>query len=176
MLRCERKIALEASAIGAMVGVAFGCAWGLAGAAALRSPWRAWTGGLSVAVSAILIGALAVSPTKHPSGVFRGSVYGTAVAGEAMAIFLGVWLLRRFGLSGFLLPVIGFIVGLHFLGLWKATDLSLFLWTALAMCAVCVLAAFLPSPGGAGSVNARAVVTGLGCALVLWSAALAVLL
>jgi len=68
------------------------------------------------------------------------------------------------------MPAIGFIVGLHFLGLWKATDLRVFRWTAVAMCLVCGIAAFLPSATPNGNVDLRRAVTGLGCALVLWGA------
>jgi hypothetical protein len=70
----------------------------------------------------------------------------------------------------FLSPAIGFIVGLHFLGLWKATDLRVFLWTALSMCLVCGLAAFLPGTTENGSVDVRRAVAGLGSALMLWGA------
>ena len=166
---------MDGSAIGAIAGVAFGCAWGVAGATGLPRPLRAWAGGLSAAVSAILIAALALIRTAHPSGIFRGSVYGMTVGGETAVIFLAIWLLRRYELSQFLIPTIGFIVGVHFLGLWKATGLSLFRWTSGAMCLVCVLAAILPGAAGVGGVDTRRAVAGLGCAVVLWSAALAVL-
>jgi len=58
---------------------------------------------------------------------------------------------------------------LHFLALWKATDLRVFLWTALAMCLVCGAAAFLPE-ANANGVDLRSIVAGLGSALVLWGA------
>jgi hypothetical protein len=88
-----------------------------------------------------------------------------------VAAILGtIWLLRQFALSQLLLPAIGLIVGLHFLGLWKATDLRVFLWTALAMCLVCGVAAFLPGATENGNIDVRRVVTGLGTALVLWGA------
>ena len=112
--------------------------------------------------------AFALPYKQRHSGTFRGHIYGIAVAFEA--IFGTIWLLRQFALSQFLLPAIGFIVGLHFLGLWKATDLRVFLWTALAMCLVCSVAAFLPGATENGNVDVRRVVTGLGTALVLWGA------
>ena len=81
-----------------------------------------------------------------------------------------IWLLKLFGLPHLLMPAIGFIVGLHFLGLWKATDLQVFLWTAVAMCLVCGIAAFFPGATATGNVDLRRAVTGLGCAVVLWGA------
>ena len=41
-----------------------------------------------------------------------------------------------------------FIVGLHFLGVWKATDLVVCVWTAVGMCLVSVIALLLPAPVG----------------------------
>lgn len=157
--------------IGPVVGVAFGCAWGLAGATALPHPWQTWAIGSNIGISAVLIVAFALLDKQRHSVTFRGHIYGIAVAFEVAGIFLTIWLLRQFALSQLLLPAIGFIVGLHFLGLWKATDLRVFLWTALAMCLVCGVAAFLPGATENGNVDLRRVVTGLGTALVLWGAA-----
>ena len=161
---------MDGPTIGSVIGVAFGCAWGIAGATALPRPWLAWALGSCIGISAVLIVALALPHKQRPSGTFRGHIYGMTVAFEAAAIFATIWLLKQFALPQFLLPAIGFIVGLHFLGLWKATDLRVFLWTALAMCLVCGLAAFLPGATENGSVDVRRVVAGLGSALVLWGA------
>jgi len=162
---------MDGPTIGSVIGVAFGCAWGIAGATALPRPWQTWAIGSSVSISVALIGALVAVPQKQRDSVtFRAHIYGTAVALEAAAIFTTIWLLKLLVLPQFLLPAIGFIVGLHFLGLWKATDLRVFLWTALSMCLVCGLAAFLPGATENGSVDVRRVVAGLGSALVLWGA------
>jgi hypothetical protein len=166
---------MNAGSVGAIVGVAFGCAWGIAGATALPAPWRAWVVGLSIGISAALVVALAVLPARRKAGTFRGREYGVIVALEAVGIVMAVRILEHFSLSQFLLPVIGFIVGLHFIGLWKATDLSLFLWIAGALCIVCVVAVFLPDLTENGGINVRRVVAGLGCALVLWGAGLVTL-
>jgi hypothetical protein len=131
--------------------------------------------GLSIGISVALATGLAVLPGRVGSGTFRGQVYGVAVALEGMGIVMATWLLRYFSLSRFLLPAIGFVVGLHFIGLWKATDLSLFLWTAGALCIVCAVAAFLPGFTENGGIDVRQVVAGLGCALVLWAAGAATL-
>ena len=161
---------MNGATVGAVAGVAFGCAWAIAGATAMPSPWRAWVIGLSMAISAALIVALAASPAPHEQSTFRGQVYGLTVALEVAGIIMVVSLLKYFALAKFLLPAIGFVVGLHFVGLWKATDLSLFLWTAAAMCIVCFGAALLAGSGGSEGIDISRIVCGLGCALVLWVA------
>jgi hypothetical protein len=75
-----------------------------------------------------------MSQAVQKSQTFRGSIYVAALAFEVIPIFAAVLLLRRFALSQFLVPAIGVIVGLHFIGLWKTTDLFVFRWTAVAMC------------------------------------------
>jgi hypothetical protein len=157
------------------VGVAFGCAWGIAGATALPNPLSAWGVGLSIGISVALAAALTMLPARRKAGIFRGQVYGVAVAIEAAGIFLAVWSLRHVSLQQFLLPAIGFVVGLHFIGLWKATDMPLFRWVAGALCTICVVAAFSPSLTENGGIDMRRVVAGLGSALVLWAAGLATL-
>jgi hypothetical protein len=123
----------------------------------------------------LLVVALARNSSLGQAGTFRGSVYGVDVALEAAAILLTVLMLKRLSLLQFAAPAIGFIVGLHFLGLWKATDLSLFVWTAAAMCVISVLAALLPAGAQDSGFDRRRVVAGMGCAIVLWCAGLAVL-
>jgi hypothetical protein len=89
--------------------------------------------GLSVPVSVFQLFSSWHSrcPTDSVSRLrFAAASIGIAIAFEVAAILATIWLLRRFALSHFLMPAIGFIVGLHFLGLWKATDLWVFVWTA----------------------------------------------
>jgi hypothetical protein len=163
---------MNAPVIGAVVGVTFGSAWGIAGAMGLKRRWRLWAVALSVGISATLVAALSISESKAQAGTFRGNVYGFAATFEVVAIVAAVPLLRRHGRSDLLMPVIGLIVGLHFLGLWQATDLVRFVWVALAMCFLCGLAAFIPVNEHA---NARWVLAGFGSALVLWAAGVATL-
>jgi len=112
-----------------------------------------------------------VHPNTLASAKFRGLIYGGAVAFEVIVIVLGSILLQRSTLQQFILPFVGFVVGLHFIGLWKATDLRLFLWIAVAMCLVCTVAVFLPSRRSYG-VDPRIAVTGIGSAVILWAAGL----
>ena len=155
---------------GATIGVVFGCAWGIAGATALLAPWHAWAIGSSIGISIVLIVALSLPHQHRTLGTFRGRIYGIAVVFEVVAILATIRLLKLFGLPHLLMPGIGFIVVLHFLGLWKATDIRVFLWTAVAMCLVCGIAAFLPGATATGNVDLRRAVTGLGCEVVLWGA------
>lgn len=159
------------AAIGATVGAAFGCAWGIVGSLGLPPHFR--TPGIIFAagVSSALIIALVVHPNTLASAKFRGVIYGGAIAFEVIAIIAGSMALQGPKLQQFILPFIGFVVGLHFVGLWKATDLRLFLWIATAMCLVCAVAVFLPSRRPDG-VDLRIAVTGIGSALVLWAAGL----
>lgn len=158
---------MDGATIGALIGVAFGCIWGLGGASSLPRPWREWAMGISLGISLALVIALVMPHAPRQSAAFRGRIYGIAVAFEVIAIFTTAWVLKSFCLPQFLLPALGFIVGLHFIGLWRATGLVLFLWTAIAMCAVCVFAAFLPTATRWG-ISPKAAVSGLGCAIVLW--------
>jgi hypothetical protein len=166
---------MDSPTIGAIVGIAFGCAWGLGGATGLPHPWREWAMGISIAISLALFAALVLPHAPRHSGTFRGLTYGIAVTFEVVAIFATAWFLNRLSLQAFLLPAVGFIVGLHFIGLWKATDLTVFLYTAVALCVVCVLAAALPTLTERG-INLKTVVSGLGCAVVLWVAGATTLL
>ncbi len=157
--------------IGATVGAAFGCAWGIVGSLGLPPRFRTLSMIFAAAISLALIIALVVHPSSLDSKKFRGGIYGGAIAFEVLAIIAGSIVLQPPGLQQFILPFVGFVVGLHFIGLWKATDLPLFLWIAAAMCLVCAVAAFLPSRSATG-VDVRTAVTGLGSALVLWSSGL----
>lgn len=87
-----------------VVGVAFGCVWGIAGAIALPSPWNVWGVGLSIGISAALVAALAMLPARRKSVAFRGQVYGVAVALEAAGIGIAVWSLRHLPFSSFSCP------------------------------------------------------------------------
>jgi hypothetical protein len=116
---------------GATIGVVFGCAWGIAGATALLAPWHSWAIGSSIGISIVLVVALSLAQRRRASGTFRGRIYGIAVVFEVVAIVATIWLLKLVGLPHLVMPAIGFIVGLHFLGLWKATDLRVFLWTLI---------------------------------------------
>jgi len=64
-------------------------------------------------------------------------------------------------LQAYALQALGVIIGLHFIGLWKASGMARFLGIAAAMTIVSLAACALPPP-------LRDMVTGFGNALVLW--------
>lgn len=159
---------MSGAAIGAMVGAGFGGLWAIAGALGLPAKARMPAIFLSLAVTGALAAAAAAIPGPGAgSGIFDGTVYGIAVAAESIAIAVAATVLRR--RRDFLLPAIGFIVGLHFIGLWKATTLTLFLAVAAGMCAVCLGSLLLER--GSGELGPRQAAAGFGCAMVLWASA-----
>lgn len=150
--------------IGTMVGVAFGCAWGIAGTLPLSPLWR--TVGVlgSIAVSATLVMLIRGAPGSV-GGHFNGAIYGIAVTAEVVAIVIAGIILSRTGHSSFIPPAVAAIVGLHFIGLWLASGNVTFLWLSGALCAVALGAATMGQA-------ARMPVAGIGSALALWGAAL----
>lgn len=162
---------MTGAAIGALVGASFGGCWAIAGAFGLPKRMRPPVILLSLAVTAFLIARPFVEPLSGvPQGSFDATVYWIAVAAETAAILIAAIFLNVRGRKDLLLPVIGIIVGLHFIGLWQATRLLLFLGVAILMCAVS-LAALLLRGYDANGVSPRQAVAGLGCAIVLWGCA-----
>lgn len=161
---------MNSATIGSIVGIAFGCAWGVAGSTALPRQYQLSGVIMSITISILLIVGLLIHPGTHQQGRFDGRLYGFAVVFEVLAIAGTVFGLHRLNLQAFLMPAIGFIVGLHFIGLWRATELRVFLWIAVGMCGICVIALFLPGRI-ASDADVRNAVTGFGSALVLWTAA-----
>jgi len=134
--------ALRSRPIPATIGLFFGGVWGLFGAQALPQDWR-------------------VAGIAGAGSLFRRRTYYVAVAFEVAAIVAANLLLPRLGLQAYALQALGVIIGLHFIGLWKASGMARFLGIAAAMTAVSLAACMLPAP-------LRDMVTGFGNALVLW--------
>lgn len=158
---------MNGAQIGTIVGVAFGGAWGIAGTLPLPPVWR--TAGIlgSLAVSALLALLIYRAPGSA-GGYFNGAVYGIAVTAEVVAIVIAGVILSRTGHNTLIPPVVAVIVGLHFIGLWRAMGSVTFLWLAAALCAIGLFAATMRPA-------ARLPVTGIGSALALWGAALTTL-
>jgi hypothetical protein len=154
--------------IGATVGLFFGGLWCVLGSQALPVAWQ-WP---AIAAGWIVTLALIVQlwRRKTVSGgggtMFRQRAYIAAVLLEVAALFAAANFLPRAGFGDQLIPAVGVIVGLHFIGLWMATGLRRFLAIAAAMCAVSVFSAFLPV--AYAGVDPRVAVCGFGNALVLW--------
>ena len=85
---------MDGPTIGSVIGVAFGCAWGIADATALPHLWQVWALGSCIGISAVLIVALALPHKPRPPSTFRDHIYGMAIAFEATAILATIWLLK----------------------------------------------------------------------------------
>lgn len=150
--------------IGILIGVIAGGGWAVAGASALEGRARviAVLGSLGLTV---LLGLVTADlPSAAMTGRFDGGIYGIAVTAETIAILGAVALLRRSARQDWLPPVIAVIVGLHFLGLWRATGSLVFVALAAGLCAVGIAGSLVPAPR-------RLLVVGFGCAAALWAAA-----
>jgi len=154
--------------IGATVGLFFGGLWCVLGSQALPQHWQ-----LPVLVAGWLVTLLLVlrlwwRPSFGAGGgaIFRQRTYLIAVTLEVVALVVANNFLPKVGLGDELIPVVGIIVGLHFIGLWQATRLRRFLGIAFAMCVVSAFSALLPSL--LGNFDPRIAACGFGNALVLW--------
>ncbi len=154
----------------AMIGTGFGGLWAVMGALALPRPWTPWAAGAAVTISLILMARLWFAASYEGSDLFRRSAYRLAVALEILALGVIGYLLPQYGLQAYFVPAIGIIVGLHFIGLWRASGRTKYLWITATMCAVSTAAIALPA-AGAGLLNERALFACYGNALVLWVAA-----
>lgn len=151
-----------------LIGICFGGLWAGAGGMAFSGSVR----GVLLTLAVLLTAGLAVHASRSlaasdsQSRMFHSRPYVIAVVLETVAIAGIAALLPRYGAERFLLQAIGIIVGLHFIGLWKASHLSKFLWISAGMCLVST-ASILAQHATAG-VRAGDVLTGFGNALILW--------
>lgn len=148
--------------LGYLIGIAFAAYWLRLGSAAVGGPagtailvggsvlllaalWRVWRGRLQ----------------PIPGARFRPAWYLIAVAGEIVAINVALLNLPKAFLAAYQAPVIGAIVGLHFIGLWLATNMRRFLYLSSGMVATNLAALALPANHG------PAMLAGLGSAAML---------
>jgi hypothetical protein len=152
--------------IGALIGLAFGVLWFLVGSNALGGP-----AGAAVACAGILLfAAAAVRAIRRrdqwQARPFKTAYYVAAVLAEMVAIAIAHYWLETHGNQALFLPVVGTIVGLHFIGLWLASGQRLFVWLSGAMVAINVAAIIAPLPP-----RGRQMVTGFGSSAALLVAA-----
>jgi hypothetical protein len=165
-------VAKRARSIGGSIGLFFGGLWCLIGALALPPAGQIPAAMTGFAISAVLIIRLWRAPAIASAGaiMFGRKAYMIAVALEVVAIVMAANLLPHYGLAAYFIPVLGIIVGLHFIGLWVATRMSRaatpLLWIAGGMVAVSALSAFLPHAWD--GFNPRDAACGFANALVLW--------
>lgn len=110
-----------------------------------------------------------VSPLHKP---FNNQLYAIDVAIESVAIAVAIALFRRTRRSDLIAPSTAVIVGLHFIGLWVASGLNVFLFLAAGLTVVGALA-MLPGletiSEHRGLRNPRLALCGFGSSLVLWT-------
>jgi hypothetical protein len=142
------------------IGLAFGALWLSVGAHAAPPPW----GLVSAIVGGLLVLAAAVRIPGRGSrgGHFHRRWYFGAVAAELIALTAAQSWLAAHHRPDLLLPVVGVIVGLHFLGLWRAMGLQRFVWLTIALVAI-NLVALLPDL----AQSQREMISGFGSAAAL---------
>lgn len=152
--------------IPAMVGTAFGGLWSVLGAMALPQHWMM----PAVVIGLLVTVFLLVHRSRRAgsgSSLFRRRAYIVAVVLEVVGLYAAMLLLKKYELESFFVQALGFIVGLHFIGLWAAGGQRRYLWLCLSMCIVSLIGVVLPS-AAFGHFNLRNVVTAYGCAFALW--------
>lgn len=155
---------VNGAALATIIVAAFGGVWCLYGALGLPSRLRAVLIAVAFVVSTTLV-ILGARHTRMVASRFDLPVYYASVAFEVLAIIIVARLLRILGRRTLIGPCIAAIVGLHFIGLWLATNDLLFIWLSIALCAVGGGAVLLQPAG-------RTVAAGIGSALVLWFSAI----
>ncbi len=161
-------IARTRQIIPGLIGLTFGGLWALIAVLALPRTDRA--GGI-VLVILITMGFLLrlwrrTSDLPSRKRFFRTRGYLVSVAFEVIALNIVSATLRHYALSEYLYSATGFIVGLHFIGLWRASGSRRFLSIAAGMCLISLLSAAIPFTWRA--IDLRYVFLGIGNALVLW--------
>jgi hypothetical protein len=146
--------------IPALIGLFFGFLWLLIGISGLHRSMA-----LAVLAGGVLIFAIAAWRAVRRGTCrnrFDRRYYVVAVVAEIAAIAAAQYWLSVHGRNDLLFPIVGVIVGLHFIGLWLAATDRRYLWLAGALVAI-NLAGLLPplSQGG------RAIVSGFGSSLAL---------
>ena len=151
-----------------LIGICFGGLWAIAGSLAYSGTTRSVLLLFTIVVTVGLILRVHRSPEigESRNKIFHRRAYLIAVILEVLAIALSVVLLPRWGYERYLLQAIGIVVGLHFVGLWKASQSFRFLAISAGMC-ILSAASILVQPKTAG-LKTGDVLTGLGNALVLW--------
>jgi len=176
-------------AIGAILLASFAVLWAGLGARSLGPPWALRVTAFSALISLALVN-LAVRQMQAPTGKVSGQAdaynpraYWLAVAFEAIAIPLTVFVLRRTRRPRYILPAIGLVVGLHFFGLVPAFGSTDFAWIGGAICGLVIVSVALLPPaatwkicGSPRQVELWSLAVGLGCSAILSCSALVLLL
>jgi hypothetical protein len=128
--------------IAGLIGLGFAWLWLLVGSAAAAAA------GLPIAIAGSALIAFTawrlVHRRRERTSTFVAKYYNAAVVGEVIAIIAAQSWLASHHHEALLFPVVGVIVGLHFIGLWLAMGSKRFLWLTAALVTVNMLALLLP--------------------------------
>ena len=148
--------------VGYLIGLAFAVYWLRVGSIAVGQPYGVI---IFVCGSIAMLAALWRIWTNRnqavPGARFHLGWYLLALGGEIVAFNVALLVLPPDFLATYQAPVIGAIVGLHFIGVWLATDMRRFLYLSGVMTAINLVALLLPVGHG------PAILAGLGSAAVL---------
>ena len=160
---CRRS---RGGVVGGLIALAFAWLWLLAGSTAAGT---ARVPILAAGSVILLLAAWRVLQRGQPGrGRFQLRYYIAAVIAEVAAIaFAQSWLTTHHR-EDFLFPVVGIIVGLHFIGLWFAWRRQQFLWLTGAMVAINVVALVAPL-----THDGRTILSGFGSSASLLVAVMA---
>lgn len=146
--------------IPSFIGLAFGALWLTVAVGAAAPPWHLVAG---IVGGLLFVGAAIRIVRRSPrGGRFDGRWYLGAVVAEVVAIGLAQSWLVRHHRENLLFPTVGIIVGVHFLGLWRAMGLRRFVALAGGLVALNLAALLLPLPQ-----PGRLMLSGFGSALAL---------
>ena len=166
--------------IGATLVSAFAVGWVLAGVRSLAGRWPVTLSLLAAAISAVVVWRdyRLLREGIHVPTRFNGAAYGAAVTFESIAIPLAAALLKRNDKASYILPAVAQIVGVHFFGLVWAFDSPACWWIGGAMCllpivTVTCLPELTRGRTGGSKIHLWNVVVGIGCAVILWVAVVA---
>ena len=156
--------------ISRLIGWFFGSFWAVLGAFALPRPYDRIVCALAFMIALIFLFRLwkHEAPLASARPIFRMSSYLIAVAAELFGIYTAALVLPQFGAQQQVYSVIGFIVGLHFIGLWLATRSQRFLHITAGMCVVSLLSMIVPFTWH--TIGLRYLLLGAGNATILWFA------
>jgi hypothetical protein len=151
-----------------LIGMIFGGFWALIAVLALPRTYRTQ----EIAVVILITVGFVLRLWRRESALssrkvfFRTRAYLFSVAGELMALCIASATFPRFGLSEYLYSAIGFIVGLHFVGLWHGSRSRRFLRISAWMCFASLLSAMIPFSWK--MFDLRYAFLGTANALILW--------
>jgi hypothetical protein len=147
---------------GIVVLAVMGLLWWLIGAFTIQRPWLYGV----IAAGLVACGSILARTMALPAQLQKldRKLFIASMLFEAVAIFVCIWLLIRARAYGYIFPATAIIVGVHFIGIWKASNRRDCLWLAAALCLIGI--AVLPLP-----VPIRNQALGLFIATALWTCA-----